>query len=133
MTLKASRIVLPAERREWYADFRSGGLTWDDRQRFADYDKVFAMLDDGKAFEATYGLVQMFQRDWDALCNGVRCSSDYFDARFYPKSGTFHLFPRSKKLIDRLNRLVGRQRQWLPPTDDTPVPPGLWEQFEQAE
>lgn len=46
--------------------------------------------------------------------------------------GTIHFFPRDKKLIDRLNRLVGRHRQWLPPTDDG-VSKDFWLQYEKAE
>lgn len=131
MSLKASRIVLPACRRDHYADGYVRDLAWDDRQRMADIDKVFAMLD-GKTAESTFGLVALFTQQMDALRHGERCSSDYFDARMYRGTGTFHLYPRNKKLVDRLNRLVGKQRAWLPP-DDAPVPPGFWEQFSQAE
>lgn len=131
MSVKASRIVLPARRRDWYADsYRD--LAWDDVQRFRDFDKVFAMMDGGKNTDAIYGLEKMFQHEMKALCSGQRCRSTYFDARFYPKSGTFHLFPTQKQLIDRLNRLVGQQRAWLPP-DDSAVAPGFWQQFSEAE
>ena len=131
MALRASRIVLPANRRDAYSQFRSNGLCWDDAQRFRDFDKVFRLLD-GKPTEGDDGIEAMFNQQWDALCNGERATSAYFDARFYPKSGTFHLFPTRKDLVERLNRLVGQQRTWLPP-DDCMTPPGFWDQYEQAE
>jgi hypothetical protein len=59
-------------------------------------------------------------------------SSDYFDVRYYPGAGTIHFFPRSKTLVDRLNRLVGRHRQWLP-QDGELVPDAFWLQYEMAE
>jgi hypothetical protein len=133
MALRATRIVLPAARRDWYAGLAaSRSLSFDDVQRFRDFDKVFDLLS-GKAPGSSFGLEALFARDWKALVAGERCRSDYFDARFYPRSGTFHLFPRDKALVDRLNRLVGRQRAWLPPSDDTPVPAGFWKQFSEAE
>jgi hypothetical protein len=50
----------------------------------------------------------------------------------YPGVGTIHFFPRDKKLIDRLNRLVGRHRKWLPPTDEG-VSKDFWLQYEKVE
>src|SRR5690606_23832523 len=47
-----------------------------------------------------------------------RLSSDYFDVRFYGGRGTIHFFPRSLEVIERLNRTVGKYRQWLPPSDE---------------
>jgi hypothetical protein len=131
MALRASRIVLPACRRDAYDYAQS--LSWDDAQMFSDFDKVFALLDGGKPHEATFGLVKLFNDQWQHLRNGGRAQSDYFDARFYPKAGTFHIFPRDKRLVDRLNRLVGKQRAWLPPDDSAPVAKGFWEQFQEAE
>lgn len=130
MALRASRIVLPACRRDWYSSY-DRALSWDDVQRFRDFDKCFALLD-SKNSDAVFGLEKLFAEQWQALLNGQRCRCDYFDARFYPKSGTFHIFPRDKKLVDRLNRLVGQHRRWLPP-EGCATPPGFWEQFEQAE
>lgn len=52
---------------------------------------------------------------WARLPEGERLSSTYMDIRFYPRAGTIHFFPRSQALMDKLNMLVGLQRQWLPP------------------
>lgn len=59
-------------------------------------------------------------------------SSDYFDVRYYRRAGTFHLFPRRKDLIERLNRVVGEHRKWLP-HDKSAAPEGFWQQFDAAE
>jgi len=66
------------------------------------------------------------------LCHGKRLSSSYFDVRYFKGIGTIHMFPRSKELIDRLNRVVGRRRGWLPPTDEQ-VPKAFWVQYDRAE
>ncbi len=52
--------------------------------------------------------------------------------RYYPGKGTIHFFARDKKLVDRLNRMVGQHRQWLPPVTDTATE-GFWQQYEGAE
>lgn len=59
-------------------------------------------------------------------------TASYFDVRYYPGIGTIHFFPRSKELVDKLNRLVGRHRKWLP-QDDAPAPEGFWEQHRRAD
>lgn len=128
--IKCTRFVLPASQRDWYDTF-SRSLTWDDEQRFHDFDKVFAMLD-GQRHETVDGVVNLFRSSWSELRVGSRLSSDYFDVRFYPRAGTFHLFPRRKDLIDRINRVVGQARQWLPHDPDA-VPDGFWQQYHQAE
>jgi len=92
----------------------------------SDFDKVFAILD-GK-YKPEIGLVDVFDNCLDELRSGQRISSSYFDVRYY-RVGTIHFFPRSAVLVDRLNRLVGRHRQWLPP-EGTRVSDAFWLQFE---
>jgi hypothetical protein len=92
---------------------------------------VFAILD-GKQHTEVFGLVNLFAKHFDELKKKSRMSSDYFDIRFYANAGTFHIFPRRKDLIDRLNRFVGKHRQWLP-VDDTEAVPEFWEQYDKAE
>lgn len=124
--IKTTRFILPGHNTYSY----SHGLSWESKQLLGDFDKVFAMLD-GK-YEAGFGLVAMFDQCFDELRSGKRVSSDYFEARFYPGAGTIHFFPRSKKLIDRLNLFVGRQRAWLPPEGER-VSDAFWLQYEGAE
>jgi hypothetical protein len=66
------------------------------------------------------------------LRTSKRMSTDYFDVRYFKGMGTIHFYPRNVKLIDRLNRMVGRHRQWLPPEGES-VPEGFWLQYDQAE
>jgi hypothetical protein len=128
--IKGTRIVLPAARRDWYGSF-SSSLAWDDEQQFRDFDKVFSMLD-GKQPATTFGLCALFRSRWNELRVSTRKTSDYFDVRMYAKAGTFHLYPRRKDLIERINRIVGQARQWLP-YEPTAAPEGFWQQYEKAE
>lgn len=124
--LKTSRIVLPNHKTESYRD----SLGWDSMRFMADMDKAFALLD--SKLMPDYGLREVFSTRLKELRAGARVSSSYFDVRYYPGKGTVHLFPRDKVLVDRLNRLVGRQRQWLPPEGER-VSKDFWLAFDQAE
>lgn len=126
MRIKMTRFILPGHSTESWQK----SLNWDSRQLLQDFDKAFAILD-GKQMPA-YGLGDAFDRQFEALKKGSRISTDYFDVRYYPGAGTIHFFPRKKDLIDRLNRIVGRERQWLPP-ETTPASNAFWDQFEKAE
>lgn len=126
--IKHTRFILP----HFKADY-----SWSKRpsysmvQRLADFDKVFAALD-GKEVSSIYGLSAMFERECESLAHGERRSSAYFDVRWYPGKGTVHIFPRNQQIMDRLNRLVGRTRDWLPPRDEM-VAKDFWLAYERAE
>lgn len=106
-------------------------LCWESVQMLRDYDKVFAMLDGKAAPEVS--LESIFNNHLRELRNGQRLSSSYFDVRFYPLAGTIHFFPNKKKnLVDRLNRMVGRHRQWLPPKENG-VSKNFWVAYDLAE
>lgn len=129
--LKMSRMVMPSQERGnclWRTC-----VSWKDSQLFQDVDKVFAMLD-GKHVSAINGLADLASSNdaFKRLCQGERLSSDYFDLRFYPGAGTFHLFPRRPDIIDRLNRAIGKHRHWLP-HDDGDASPAFWDQYDKAE
>lgn len=126
MKVKMTRFIIPGHGMESYQ--RSIG--WETQQFLSDFDKCFAALD-GKTLP-DYGLVQLFTNHITELRNGERLDSDYFSARYYPMAGTLHLFPLRKDLVDRLNRVVGKSRQWLPPTD-TMANEHFWYQFDKAE
>lgn len=126
LRIKTTRFILPGHKVEsWNRD-----LSWDSRRLLADFDKVFAMLagDHGPPM----GLEAAFSMNFEALKRGARVRSSYFEVRFFPGAGTIHFFPRDKKLIDRLNRVVGRHRAWLPP-EGAKVSDAFWLQYEQAE
>ena len=124
MSIKKTRFILPNN------DCHRDSLHWDALQRLGDIDKVFAMLD-GK-FEPEISLVSVFDKNFTALKNGERVSGSYFDVRYYPGIKTIHFFARDKKLVDRLNRVVGRQRAWLPPEGET-VNEAFWLQYDNSE
>lgn len=113
MRLKKSRFVIPGNMN--YAG--STNLSYEAQRRLADFDRVLAVLD-GKD-QPDVSLVDVFNRHGRELAQGERVSSSYMDVRLYPKAGTIHFFPRSQELMDKLNRLVGEFRQWLPPQTET--------------
>ncbi|WP_338115460.1 DUF4942 domain-containing protein, partial [Thiocystis minor] len=124
--IKTSRFVLPHHGTESHAH----SMKWDSMNLLADFDRAFAMLDGKRSPEV--GLCDVFRTQFRALRDGARVSSRYFDVRYYPKVGTIHFFARDKKLVERLNLLVGRQRRWLPP-EDVRVSDAFWLQYEKAE
>lgn len=126
MRVKMTRFILPGHGDD---GFRTS-LPWESERLLADFDRVFAMLDGKVAPEL--GLNELFKRHFKMLKHGARMSSSYFDVRYYPGVGTIHFFPRDKKLIDRLNLLVGRHREWLPP-QDVKARKDFWDQYERAE
>ncbi|WP_445369531.1 DUF4942 domain-containing protein [Methylomonas sp. BW4-1] len=126
MRIKTTRFVLPGHKVESYHN----SLNWESERLLADFDKVFALLD-GK-IEADVSLVSVFRQHFHELRVGKRIGGSYFDVRYYSGVGTIHFFPKSKTLIDRMNRWVGRQRRWLPPVESQ-AGQGFWQQFEQAE
>lgn len=129
MRLKTTRFILPGHATESW----NRSLSFDSQRQLADFDKVFAMLD-GKHESATRGLCAVFgdKEAFERLRKGSREQSDYFEVRYYPKRGTIHFFPRSKELMDRLNRVVGQHRQWLPPRKEE-ANADFHAQYEQAE
>ncbi|MDD5056584.1 MAG: DUF4942 domain-containing protein [Sideroxydans sp.] len=124
MRIKTTRFILPG--RSGYAN----NLQYESMQLLRDFDKVFAMLD-GK-HQPAISLEYVFDHHYRDLRTGGRVSSSYFDVRFYPGAGTIHFFARDKKLVDRLNRLVGRHRKWLPP-EEARVSDAFWLQYDNAE
>jgi hypothetical protein len=130
MRLKTTRFVLP-HMKGW-----SNHFDWDTVQKLRDIDKVFRMLD-GKIGEGTpedpfYGLAWAANNCFSRLRAAERVETEYFDFRWYQGVQTMHFYPKSKKLIDRLNRLVGRHRQWIPPEGER-VSDAFWLQYDKAE
>lgn len=126
MRIKTTRFILPGHRSDSWAS----SLGWDSMQTLGDLDKVFAMLD-GK-ISPEYGLQELFGKEYKQLRRGGRFSSTYFDVRYYRGAGTIHFFAKDKKLVDRLNKIVGKARQWIPPSDEM-VSKDFWLQYEKAE
>ncbi|AOV18807.1 hypothetical protein BJI67_16340 (plasmid) [Acidihalobacter aeolianus] len=127
--LRDKRVILKARA----ADSWSRSLWYEDERVLAELDKAFALLDDGKE-APEYGLVQAAGDHFKDLLRGQRIDSTYFQMRYYKGIGTIHLFPKRKDLVDRLNRVIGAHRQWIPPeTSASEVGPDFWKQYEQAD
>jgi len=122
--IKMTRFVLPH-----HSTFLHS-FQFETERLLADFDKVFAMLD--SKVEPEVSLVSVSRAHFNDLRNGKRVESSYFDIRYYRGVGTIHFFPRRKDLIDRLNRMVGRHRRWLPPEGER-VSDDFWLQYDQAE
>lgn len=123
--IRMTRFILP-QMRHGYSD----GMEWETERLLADFDKVFAMLDGKREAETT--MVSVIRRNHASLLAASRLQSDYFEIRYFKGTGTIHFFPTDKKLVDRLNRLVGRHRGWLPPEGER-VSDAFWLQYEKAE
>ena len=108
-------------------------ISWSDLRSLNDLDLAFATLD-GKQRHETIGVSDLLdnKETLAQLRTGERLSATYFDVRYYPGATTVHIFPNSKTLIDRLNRIVGQHRQWLPDVDER-VPEQFWIQYQGAE
>jgi len=133
MRIKAKRFILPLGS----SDGWSSELPFDTIKLLSDFDKVFAILDGKKKPE--YGLEQMATEHFKrrelrakSLFHGDRCSSSYFDMRYYRGVGTGHFYPTRPDLIERLNRLVGQKRRWLPPEDNL-AGKDFWTHIRKAE
>lgn len=127
MKIKTTRFILPGHTT---ASWQSG-LSWDSLKLLSDFDKCFALLDGGK-LAPEISLVSVFEKQFDALRAGDRVYASYFSVRYWPGRGTIHFFPSRPDLIDRLNRIVGRKRAWLPPTD-TMATDAFWTAYDNAE
>lgn len=130
MRLRTTRFILPG----FQCDGWRSSLGWTELNQLFDIDRSFAILD-GKQVPG-FGLKALFETRFNDLKGGERLASDYFDVRFYPARGTIHFFATRKDLVDRLNRIVGQHRQWLPPQeaqDSGQVHPDFERQYARAE
>jgi len=126
MRLKTTRVVLPYFEAAGYRN----GLDFEQLKILSDFDKVFSMLD-GKN-EPEVSLHYLFENHFGLLRTAKRMSTSYFDVRWFQGVGTIHFFPKRKDLVERLNRVVGAKRQWLP-ADMSQASDGFVKQFEEAE
>lgn len=112
MRIKRTRFILPLMQGEYTRSY----LPHNVQQVLADIDKVCRYLD-GKPTDVGYGLKECLLdgRNFHDAAQGQKLKSDYLSVRYYPGRGTFHFFPNSVEVVERLNKHVGRLRQWLPP------------------
>lgn len=118
--IKTTRFILPVR------------MSWDNVDytaidKIRDFEKTFLMLDNKQ--KADVSLPEILDRCGYKYDN-QRVVTDYFEFRLYRQAGTIHFYPTKPDLIDKLNLLVGRQRQWIP-SDETDK--NFWKQYEKAE
>lgn len=134
MRIKKSRFILPLNQHEYSRT--SVGCTA--ASIFRDMDKAFGLLAGQPSSEAEkqkrnqFGLAQAISREMHGLCRGERIKTTWLDVRYYPGKGTFHFFPNSQLMLDKLNKFVGAARQWLPP-DMEMANDDFKKQYESAE
>jgi hypothetical protein len=135
--LKMTRFILPLGGYDSFLDYTK-------KQELFDIDKAFAMLDgkpipartddpEDAGYEAYRNtLFYLADQRFGDLKTSERFQTTYFDVRYYPGTGTMHFFPKRKDLVDKMNRIVGRMRAWLPPEDER-VDKKFWVQYDKAE
>ena len=134
MRIKKSRFVLPLEK----YSYLTNSLSSEAGSHLRDMDRVFNMLANfaeckgEKVVRSHFDLFTSVTRDFDRLCQGERIKTTWADIRFYKGAGTFHFYPNSQLMIDKLNQFVGAARQWLPP-DMEQANDDFKQQYDQAE
>ena len=134
MRIRKSRFVLPLAKYSSLTRSFSSDVT----MHLRDMDRVFEMLANyaeskGENIARSYfDLNTTANRDFDRLSRGERVKTTWFDLRFFKGAGTFHFYPNSQLMIDKLNMFVGAARQWLPP-DMEQANADFKKQYEKAE
>jgi len=128
--MKHTRFILPAKTHGMSITY------YENLQMLGDFDKVFAMLD-GQA-KPEYSMVEMVEENKKLLTDGKRIESTYFSIRYYAGKNSMHFFPtkRCVALIERLNRAVGKIRNWIPEQEqeiEKDVAEAFWDQYENSE
>ena len=105
MRLRKSRFILPRFRMGY-----GGGLDFEDERFLADLDKCWGYL---HGISGDYdGLVQAVRKN--RIGTGDRYSSRFFEFRYYKGAQTLHFYPKNAEVMDKMNRFVGKLRNWLP-------------------
>lgn len=107
------KAIIPAN--GCYAESWTGKM-FDEYKIFAilnDLDKALAFLDSGRTDFRISLNCAIDRAEWDKK---KTITTTWYDATFY-KKGTCHIKfnEDAKPLIDRLNIMVGREKNWLPP------------------
>lgn len=105
MKICESRFIIPRFRT--YSNYR---LEYESRMFLSDIDKVFGFLDG--CTDAYDGVVQAF--DSGKVSQGVKVETKYFYIRYYQGVGTLHFYPKDISVVDRINKFVGKIRNWIP-------------------
>jgi len=123
--IKSRRFILPNMGQSY-----SDGIGYDAFNIMDDLDRAFALLD-GKT-DTDYSMRAAAGNNKQQVLSAQRIRSEYFEFRFYNGAKTMHFFPIRQDLVDRMNRIVGKRRQWLPDSE-TAAPQAFWDQYDAAE
>lgn len=104
--IRKTRFIIPRFRVSSFG----GSLEYESQQFLSDIDKIFGYL---HGVSGAYdGLVNGFQQNH--VLGGKRIPTKYFDFRFFQGTGTIHFFPKSEAVVEKINKFVGKLRQWIP-------------------
>ena len=104
------KIVIPYGI-EW--DYWGWGLSWHSKKRtfFNDLDEVISWIAD-TPLDQTSGLASIVERNRKTIQPGAWCETRFYDFKLY-KKGTIHLKFKDLYLLDDLNAIVAKERNWL--------------------
>lgn len=105
MRIRKSRFIMPRFRLSF-----GGSLDYESERFLADVDKVWGyLMGEPHGYE---GLVAAMKKS--DLRSSERIASRYFDVRYYKGVQTLHFYPKSSEVVEKINKFVGKLRQWIP-------------------
>lgn len=105
MRIRKTRFIMP----RFQCSF-GGSLDYESERFLADVDKVWGyLMGEPNGYE---GLVAAMRKS--DLRSSDRISSRYFDVRYYKGAQTLHFYPKSSEVVEKINKFVGKLRQWIP-------------------
>lgn len=123
--IKTTRFILP------FMQSNPGrGFDWETERRLHDIEKAFALLD-GKT-DIDFQMTASAFQNVDKFDKAQRLNSTYFEFRHYRGVRTIHFFPTRVDLIERMNRMVGQHRRWLP-SNEADMKGAFKKQYDEAE
>lgn len=105
MRIRKSRFIMP----RFQLSF-GGSLDYESERFLADVDKVWGyLMGEPHGYD---GLVAAMKKS--DLRSSERIASRYFDVRYYKGVQTLHFYPKSSEVVEKINKFVGKLRQWIP-------------------
>lgn len=110
-----------------------GGCPWSIKEKLADFDKSVDLLN-GKKYNPLRGIAALFDNDetLEKLKWGDTLETENFKVKFYRGKKTAHISFLDQDMADKLNRRVGRIRNWIP-KNESDVNDNFWKQYDDAE
>lgn len=105
MRIRKSRFIIPN-----FGVTYGSNLRYEDCMFLADIDKVFGYL---HGISGPYEGISHAVKKMD-IKSSERIETKFFDFRFYPGAGTIHFYPKSEEVVEKINKFVGKVRNWIP-------------------